>query len=111
VAWKSKIREFLEYQALDRGGVGLKPKIPDRLEKELNALIGTGANSGMVRNTIGGEEGGMPSKHYCADAFDKLADYLGYRNQARRTSLNCALKVMMTTIESIPNYAEVDHED
>jgi len=86
--WDSNWREELEYQALDHGSVDLKPKILDRLERELNALIGTGANGGMVRNTIGGEEGGMPSKHYCADTFDKLADYLGYEDQAKKNFIS-----------------------
>jgi fumarate reductase flavoprotein subunit len=85
--WDSNWREELEYQALDHGSVDLKPKTLDRLERELNALNGTGADGGMVRNTVGSEDGGMPSKHYCADTFDRLADYLGYKDQAKKNFL------------------------
>jgi succinate dehydrogenase/fumarate reductase flavoprotein subunit len=88
--WDANWREELEYQPLDHGNVDPKPKILDRLEKELNALIGTGASGGMVRGTVGGdeEEGGMASKHYCANTLDGLADYLGYKGQAKKNFLS-----------------------
>jgi fumarate reductase flavoprotein subunit len=87
--WDADWRKELEYQALDHGSVETRPKILDRLEKESNALIGTGSNGGMVRGTVGAgeEEGGMPSKHYCANSLDELADYLGYKGQAKKNFL------------------------
>ncbi len=87
--WDADWRKEMEYQPLDHGSVDPKPIILDRLEKELNALIGTGADGGMVHGTVGGseEEGGMPSKHYCADTLDELADYLGYKDQAKNNFL------------------------
>jgi succinate dehydrogenase/fumarate reductase flavoprotein subunit len=87
--WDADWRKELEYQALDHGSVETRPKILDRLEKESNALIGTGANGGMVRGTVGAgeEEGGMPSKHYCANTLAELADYLGYKDQAKKNFL------------------------
>jgi len=88
--WDANWREEMEYQPLDHGSVDPKPIILDRMEKESNALIGTGASGGMVRGTVGGtdEEGGMPSKHYCADTLDELADYLGYKGQAKKNFLS-----------------------
>lgn len=88
--WDANWREELEYQPLDHGSVETKVKILDRLEKESNALIGTGANGGMVKGTVGGdeEEGGMPSRHYCADTLEGLADYLGYKGQAKKNFLS-----------------------
>jgi hypothetical protein len=97
--WNPNWREELHYQALDHGSVDLKPTTLDRLEKESNALAGTGANGGMVRGTVGGgEEGGMPSKHYCANTLDELADYLGYKGQAK--------KIVLSTIEPYNQLAQ-----
>jgi succinate dehydrogenase/fumarate reductase flavoprotein subunit len=85
--WDANWREELEYQPLDHGNVDLRPKTLDRLEKEFNALIGTGANGGMVHGTVGGDVG-MPSKHYCANTLEELADYLGYKGEAKKNFLS-----------------------
>jgi succinate dehydrogenase/fumarate reductase flavoprotein subunit len=86
--WDANWREELEYQSLDHGNVDLRPKTLDRLEKEFNALIGTGAKGGMVRGTVGSEDAGMPSKHYCANTLEELADYLGYKGEAKNNFLS-----------------------
>jgi len=84
--WDSNWREELDYQPMDHGNITMLPKILDRLEKEFNALAGTGANGGMVHGTVGGDVG-MPSKHYCANTLGELADYLGYKDQAKKNFL------------------------
>jgi hypothetical protein len=54
-------------------------------EAEIKALDGTGAEGGMVRDTFTIE--GMPNKTYRAETRDQLADYLGYKEQARQNFL------------------------
>jgi len=84
--WDANWREELEYQPMDHGNITLLPKTVERLEKEFNALVGTGAKGGIVHGTVGGDVG-MPSKHYCSDTLDQLADYLGYKDQTKKNFL------------------------
>ena len=55
------------------------------MAEEIKALIGTGAQGGIVHDTFTIE--GAPHKTYCANTLDELAGYIGYKDQAKKNFL------------------------
>ncbi|MBN1664261.1 MAG: FAD-dependent oxidoreductase [Deltaproteobacteria bacterium] len=86
VVWDSNWREELEYQAPDYGNVDTShTENMARLEADMKAVIGTGADGGRVRDTYTTQS--MPYTVYSADTPGELADYLGYAEQTKKNFL------------------------
>jgi NAD(P)-dependent dehydrogenase (short-subunit alcohol dehydrogenase family) len=84
--WDADWRKELEYQSLDHGNVDTSHgKNLARIEAEMKALCGTGAMGGNVCEPFSSYY--YPAKTYCAETLDELADYLGYKDEAKKNFL------------------------
>jgi fumarate reductase flavoprotein subunit len=90
--WDARWREYLEYQTGDHGSVDVSDKNQMLYrEEEMDALeVGNPKGGGITvgrEPLLGPEAGSEKATVYASNSLEELADFLGYKGEAKKTLL------------------------
>jgi fumarate reductase flavoprotein subunit len=90
--WDARWREYLEYQTGDHGSVDVSDKNQMLYrEEEMDALeVGNPKGGGVTvgrEPLLGPEAGSEKATVYASNSLEELADFLGYKGEAKKTLL------------------------
>jgi fumarate reductase flavoprotein subunit len=90
--WDARWREYLEYQPADHGSVDVSDENAMLYRQEQMDAVEVGNPKGggvivSVELNRGPKAGGMEATVYASNSLEELADFLGYKGEAKKTLL------------------------